>query len=148
MFLAVAPAVFALGPWATSRVGPRWTSVWNLVGLIPVAAGVAVLAWVMVTALRHARELPDRVSLDFTPKLLLRGGPYAFSRNPMYVAEQGMWIGWSLFHGSLVSAACTLVVFAGQSLLIRREERELRARFGDAYRDYVAAVPRWIGRAP
>jgi len=145
-FLVVAPAVFALVPWALSRLGPRSTSSWNLLGLIPVAAGFAVLVWVMVTGIRQARDLPDRVALDWTPKLLMRRGPYAFSRNPMYVAELAMWLGWAVVLGSVVAAALAAIPFVAMSLVIRREERDLRTRFGDSFRDYADAVPRWLGR--
>jgi protein-S-isoprenylcysteine O-methyltransferase Ste14 len=145
MFLVAAPGVFALVPWLISRLVPHASSP-ILVGLVPVGAGVAVLAWVMVTMLRQMHELPERMDVDWTPKFLVLRGPYAFSRNPIYLAEDTMWLGWSIFHGSLLVAACVVIVFAGQSLLIWREEQDLKARFGDAYRDYVARVPRWIGR--
>ena len=51
---------------------------------------------------RHARELPERISVDWTPKLLIVSGPYRLTRNPMYVAELGMWLGWAVFFGSVL----------------------------------------------
>lgn len=145
VFLVVAPGVWAFVPWVLSHVPPRASSP-NLVGLILVGLGYAGLVWIMVTALRQVDELPDRIAADWGPKVLVRRGPYAFSRNPMYIFELTMWIGWAVFYGSVVVGASTLFAFALMSLLVWREERDLESRFGDAYRDYAARVPRWIGR--
>lgn len=156
--LALAPVTFlvavlvhSLVPWAISFLGPRhgWSggrpATWNLLGLIPVAAGSLGLLWVMVTGIAQAREVPERVALDWSPKLLMRRGPYAFTRNPMYVAETALWVGWAIFFGSLaisIGLAMLLVVIV---TIVRREERDLDARFGDAYREYKRSVPRWLG---
>jgi protein-S-isoprenylcysteine O-methyltransferase Ste14 len=145
VFLVVAPGVWAVVPWVLAHVPPRASSP-ILVGLVLVGVGYAGLAWIMVTALRQVGELPDRLSTDWSPKFFMRRGPYAFSRNPMYVFELVMWVGWAVFYGSVVVGACTLFAFALMSLLVWREERDLENRFGEAYREYAVRVPRWIGR--
>jgi protein-S-isoprenylcysteine O-methyltransferase Ste14 len=145
VFLVVAPAVMAFVPWALSHLGPRASSP-NRVGLVLVGIGYAGLAWTMVSALRRVDELPDRLPADWSPKILLVRGPYAFSRNPIYVFELVMWIGWAVVHGSVVAGVGTLPAFGLMRLLVWREERDLLARFGDAYRSYAGAVPRWLGR--
>jgi protein-S-isoprenylcysteine O-methyltransferase Ste14 len=39
-----------------------------------------------------------------------------------------------------------IVGLAMNSRVISREEHDLEARFGEAYRDYKEKVPRWFGR--
>jgi protein-S-isoprenylcysteine O-methyltransferase Ste14 len=148
----LAIAVHLLVPWAVSLLAPRWgwntasPGGWNMVGLLPIAAGVAGLIWTFAAGVRRWTEVPSVVTLDWTPKLFLRSGPYAFSRNPLYIAELSMWVGSAILLGSATVAAGCAVVWIGRSVLVRREERELEARFGDSYRAYLASVPRWIGR--
>ena len=106
--------------------------------------GSAGLIWVMAVGFAHARETPDRVDLDWSPKVFLVRGPYGLSRNPMYVAELLLWLGWSVFYGSLAVLGGCLVLAAMMRVIVQREERDLEARFGDAYRHYKTGVPRWL----
>jgi len=76
---------------------------------------------------------------------LIVSGPFGFSRNPMYVARTILYLGLGL----LMNALCVLAVlvpllFVMQYGVIRREERYLEGKFGDAYRQYQAAVRRWL----
>ena len=136
------------GPLRVSRKGRRrgWTKGRpgraNVLGLIPVGAGAAFIAW---AALGHYRKSPDEARLTPTPDYLVTEGPYAITRNPMYVGGAAMWAGWSLFFGNLRVAASGL----GWFLAINRwgipfEERMLQRKFGDTYEDYRRRVPRWI----
>ena len=152
VWLVAVPAAHAGVPWALSHLGPRYgwapdrPAGWNLLGCVPVAAGAALLAWVMVFGFARARDLPERVPIDWSPALLLTGGPYTFTRNPMYVGELALWLGWAVLYGSLP----VLIGLAGLTAVVvhlaRREEQALEAKFGEAYGRYKARVPRWIGR--
>ncbi len=125
--------------WPDGRPGP-----WNVLALILVIPGLAFTAW-MVTV--HYRASPDTFVKFQEGRTLITPGPYAVSRNPMYVVELGFWFGWALFYGSLSVLIGFLLWLAVFSLVIvPREERVLEAKFGDAYRQYKQAVPRWIGR--
>ena len=137
-------------PWAISLVAPRygWTDgspgIWNLFGLIPVVFGIVCLIWIMVLGFA---QTPEKVKLEWNSSFLLMRGPYAFSRNPMYVAELGLWLGWAIFYGSIIVfvgfiVLCVVVNF----VILPREERALEERFGESFRQYKKTVPRWLGK--
>ena len=148
-FVAI-PLVHGGVPWAISLLTTRfgWTEghpgIWNLPGLIPVVIGSVVLIWIFVVGFA---ETPMRVELGLIPSFLLMRGPYAFTRNPMYVGELGLWLGWSFYYGSVIVLIgfvvfCVVVNF----VVLPREERTLEAQFGETYLQYRKAVPRWFGK--
>jgi len=145
------PLAHAVIPWAISLLGPRhgWVegrpSLWHLPGLALVATAFLVMLWIMGMHLAAASET---VKLEGTPTYLLRRGPYKFSRNPLFLAEMVVWLGWAIFFGSLpVFIAFLLLVLLLNLAVIRYEEPHLQARFGEAYLQYRREVPRWLGRA-
>jgi len=150
-WLVGVPLAHGVVPWLISWLTPRYgwseagAGVWNWLGVIPIAVGAALLVWVMATHFRRSSELPQEVELDWKPKVFLARGPYALSRNPMYVAELALWLGWAQLFGSPAVLAGALVLAVLMNRVIRREEAALAAEFGDEYRVYRAAVPRWLG---
>jgi protein-S-isoprenylcysteine O-methyltransferase Ste14 len=101
------PFVHVGGPWALAHAGARhgWVngvaSTWNIVGLVPALAGAALLAWSVVW---HMRNAPERSRISTQVSYLVERGPYAYSRNPMYVAELVLWLGWAMFYGPCSTA--------------------------------------------
>ncbi|MFB8831121.1 methyltransferase family protein [Azotobacter sp. CWF10] len=74
-----------------------------------------------------------------------RGGPFRFSRNPIYLADTLIYAGIALLLASLWPWLLlpVLIVFMNRTV-IRHEEALLTELFGDAYRAYQARVRRWI----
>jgi len=107
IWLVGIPLVHGGLPWLLSQLGPRYgwadgcPGTWNLLGLIPVAAGGRGPRLDPGLALARIGDLPERMKLDLTSPYLLTSGPYAFSRNPMYVADIVLWLGWAFFYGSV-----------------------------------------------
>jgi protein-S-isoprenylcysteine O-methyltransferase Ste14 len=151
VWLVVIPLVHGVQPWVLSWLGPRygWTAgypgTWNWFGLIPVAAGTAVLIWIFASGLARIRELPERME-RLVPRFLMTTGPYAYTRNPMYVAVLVLWLGWAILFGSVVVLLGIVVLTVMIILVLPREERALERQFGETYRHYQARVPRWLGR--
>jgi protein-S-isoprenylcysteine O-methyltransferase Ste14 len=114
-----------------------WRDSWRRpAGAACTAAGVAVVA--RSVAVTTAVRLDD-------PARLVTTGPYAVSRNPMY-------LGWSLLHLGVALLArsgwtLTLLVVAAARVHheIRAEERMLGDRFGPEYSRYRATVPQYLG---
>ncbi len=137
-------------PWALSLVDVRygWTGsapgVANMSGIAAVATGFSFLVW----ALGHHYASASRGwEMSPTPGYLIVRGPYRYTRNPMYFGGAAIWFGWAIFYGSASIVAVFLVFVAGLNFgLIPWEERSLERAFGDSYRQYRDAVPRWIPR--
>ncbi len=156
--LVVYPILVGAIPWVLSLLLPRygWTTngpaVGNLLGLIPVAMGVAGLAWVFGVMLAQVPKLPERIELDArenlataTARVLVTHGPFAVSRNPMFLSGLLVLLGWAVFYGSgLILVLCIVGWCFANFVKIPREESALEVRFEQEYRDYKAKVPRWL----
>ena len=79
---------------------------------------------------------------------LVDSGPFARLRNPLYVGNIAIWVGFALTAG-LVWLAPVILILLGLEYhaIVRWEEHLLESRLGDAYRAYAARVPRWIPAA-
>lgn len=76
---------------------------------------------------------------------LVTGGPFHISRNPIYVAMAGLYMGLAFLLNSiwpLALLAPLLVVM--QWGVILREERYLLGKFGSDYAAYKSKVRRWL----
>lgn len=78
---------------------------------------------------------------------LYTGGPYAYSRNPQYVGMLIGLLGFALLVNSLYVTVLAAVHIGWVLLLPRAEEPHLRAEYGQEYEQYMARVPRFVGRA-
>ena len=110
-------------------------------GLTLLSIGAVLAVW--------SRRTMEGAGTNVNPSLpattLVISGPFRFSRNPMYVARTVLYLGL----GVLMNALCVVAVLVPLLLVmqygvIRREERYLEAKFGDAYRQYRSAVRRWL----
>jgi protein-S-isoprenylcysteine O-methyltransferase Ste14 len=77
--------------------------------------------------------------------VIVRTGPYHFSRNPIYLAFSVFQLGIAISVNSVWLLA-TLVgaVALIHYVVIPREEQYLERKFGAQYLDYKAAVRRWL----
>ncbi|MGA8436737.1 MAG: isoprenylcysteine carboxylmethyltransferase family protein [Candidatus Sulfotelmatobacter sp.] len=81
---------------------------------------------------------------------ILRGNPEqrlattgirAHVRHPVYLGHLCEMLAWSVGTGLAVCWALTAFAFVTGAIMIRMEDRELEARFGEEYRQYRSAVP-------
>ncbi|MFB3903420.1 MAG: isoprenylcysteine carboxylmethyltransferase family protein [Acidobacteriota bacterium] len=72
---------------------------------------------------------------------LATSGPYAWSRNPLYLGSFVMGLGFTVAAGSLWLTLLFLTLFVAVYLpVMKREERELAQMFGSDYSVYREAV--------
>lgn len=147
MFLAVVPGtVAALLPWyLTGWHTGDWPLPVRLLGLLPLAVGVAGLLWSFGRFVVEGFGTPAPVA---PTERLVVGGLYRFVRNPMYVAVVAAIAG----QGLLLARPVLFVYGACAGLLMWAfgrwyEEPELARAFGEEYERYRRAVPGWWPRA-
>ena len=106
------------------------------VGLPVFLVGIGLCAWSVI----EAKEMNIT-----SPNMLLKTGPYALSRNPMYVGWTLIYLGISLTANSVwIIAFLPLVIIYIHFVDIRREEQSLKAEFGDQYLEYQERVRRYF----
>ena len=78
---------------------------------------------------------------------LVESGPFAHLRNPLYIGNIALWVGFAITAGLLWLAPIVLVLLGLEyHAIVRWEERLLESRLGETYRLYASRVPRWMPR--
>jgi len=127
----VAPlVVWGPGPWRAP------------LGAGLVVAGLALMVYGIVTFRRRRTPL---VPGEGRATSLVTGGPFRFSRNPMYLGLSAALVGEAVLLGSLTPwVGVPVFVLVVTRLWIVPEEHWLSASFGDEYARYRALVRRWF----
>ena len=74
-------------------------------------------------------------------------GPYAYTRNPLYLGSVALALGAAIATRSWISASLLLLYFSiFYSMVMRREEKELRLKHGAAFEEYAQEVPLFLPR--
>jgi protein-S-isoprenylcysteine O-methyltransferase Ste14 len=131
------PAAIAI---LTLRLGEAPPSV-RLVGLgvAITLAGELIRLW----GVHHIGAISRTRSERLGP--LVASGPFARLRNPLYVGNIALWVGFALAARLVWLALVILLLLALEyHAIVRWEETLLESRLGQAYRDYAARVPRWL----
>jgi protein-S-isoprenylcysteine O-methyltransferase Ste14 len=80
---------------------------------------------------------------------LVTYGIFAWMRNPLYVGNFLIWMGFAVISGVLWFIPLAIVLFAVEyTLIVRYEEGVLESIFGDEYLRYKARTSRWFPRPP
>jgi protein-S-isoprenylcysteine O-methyltransferase Ste14 len=84
-----------------------------------------------------------------TVQRLVTYGIFAWMRNPLYVGNFLIWMGFAVISGVLWFIPVAVVLFAVEyTLIVRYEEGVLESIFGQEYLAYKARTPRWLPRPP
>jgi len=76
---------------------------------------------------------------------LITSGPFALVRNPLYVGNIMLWVGFALTARLAWLAPVILALLGAEyHAIVRWEEYLLESRLGEAYRTYAEHVPRWL----
>jgi protein-S-isoprenylcysteine O-methyltransferase Ste14 len=117
---------------------------WNwLFGFVLIAIGEAT----RLAGVAAAGTVTRRRSR--TVQRLVTYGIFSWMRNPLYVGNFLIWIGFTVISGVLWFIPVAIVLFAIEyTLIVRYEEGVLESIFGAEYLEYKARTPRWLPRPP
>jgi len=82
--------------------------------------------------------------LETPPERLVTTGPYAYTRNPMYLGHIIYLIGLTLTLKSLLAALITIASAIWFHFRVLGDEQRLPQLLGKPYIDYAGRVKRWI----
>ncbi len=124
---------------AFAAPAPDWPVPW--VGAGVMALGVGLTIW----AALGFRAAKTTIVPHQAPSALITTGAFACSRNPIYLADVLVLIGWALILGAgLALLPAVIFVWIIRTRFISPEEERLSEAFGETFESYKATVGRWI----
>jgi len=139
--------------WLVGFIVLVWVQVWlwpaarwhipgaGILGTIVFWAGIALMAWAIVSFRRHRTSVvPHQM-----PARIITTGPFALSRNPIYLGDLMVLAGVVLGHGAYVMIWTVPLLGA---ILARRfiapEEGRMKENFGADFAKYTQKTGRWL----
>lgn len=137
--------VGVFGAWVLSRWGRLRVPFARALGWVLIVAGLALDGWSIATQYRAGTSpVPDGKHTA-----LVTWGPYAWTRNPIYIAHTlvalGVGLVWTRSAWALVTAAGAWSIT--NRVTVPAEEATLEGLFEDEFERYRGRVGRWWGRS-
>lgn len=135
-------ALFMVGGIALDWLIPlNWGHGWGWLGLIMVVGALAFAKW----AIKTFEEAGTNVPPNMPATTIVTGGPFKYSRNPMYLSMIVLYAGVAM----LADAPLMLLLTVGlwyvlDNKVIKAEEAYLEVKFGEEYTAYKERTQRWI----
>jgi len=137
-FAYVPPFIFMMVS-SYGKIEQDWI-IWPL-GIAIVLLGASVRVW-------STKQVGRRiVRAKKKGKTLVRTGPYAIVRNPLYIGNILIATGFSILSELIWFVPFLfLYFFLLNHFVVLYEEKRLLSRWGDEYQAYLNEVPRWVPR--
>ena len=142
-FLLVPGTIFVYLPLALGCLGfanPNPLLLLRILALPAWLLGLGSTGWCIWAFLRLGNGTP---APNEPPTELVAGGPYRYTRNPMYQAGLLILLGYALWFQSWLQWLYLLILVIFFHFVVTFEERELQRRYGAAYLRYCEITPRW-----
>lgn len=128
--------------FADSRLSSKRLPAASVALSLGVFASAAALVAPAFAAFRNAGTAVDPFE---ETTALVESGPFAYTRNPMYLGLTLAYVGVALAtRRAAPLAVLPAVLWFMNAGVILREERYLERKFGTSYREYMQRVPRWL----
>ncbi len=113
--------------------------------LVPGLAVLCLALWMAVSGARAFKRSGTNIDPRDAALVLVTGGPYRFTRNPMYLGmvllQLGLALTFSLDWALIGAAVVWAILHFG---VVLREEAYLTRTFGTPYEDFLSKRRRWI----
>jgi protein-S-isoprenylcysteine O-methyltransferase Ste14 len=123
-------------------IGSTFSTIHVALGTIGILLGLLLRLWTVGYI-----GVESRVIKKATAPRLCTGGPYRLIRNPLYLANMAIYLGFAGLSNTLSPwlPLFVLVIYGFiYSMIVRYEEDILCHTWQNAYKDYARLVPRWI----
>lgn len=126
----------------TPSLGLPATALWTTTAVLVALAIFIMLAGVIAFLLARTTLDPHKPA---SARVLVTGGIYRCTRNPMYLGLLLLLLAWAVYLASPEALVGVLVfwLYIGR-FQIQPEERVLDRLFGDVYTQYRSRVRRWL----
>src|SRR5579863_6554340 len=124
------------GQWLEQRLWPRSLSLYWL-GVALIVAGLAFAIW---ARMHLGRNWSGSVTVKEAHELI-RSGPYAYVRHPIYTGLITAVLGTAIISGTLRAAVGLVIITLSLLRKLRTEEAFMRDTFPGEYQRYCAQVP-------
>ena len=115
---------------------------WVIGGLL-----IVVGEWVRLAGVAAAGTTTRRRSRNV--QRLVTYGVFGWVRNPLYVGNFFIWMGFVVISGVLWFLPVAILIFGAEyTLIVAYEEGVLESIFGKEYLDYKRSTPRWVPHPP
>jgi len=147
--ILILPPVLVCGVLLTGVVVHYWLWTVSPFPIVP-ARIIGVVLFVSAGMLAHsAHNAMTRAGTNIFPTqpalALVRDGPFRRTRNPLYIAAAGVYLGIAFWVDGLAPFVLFPLVLVGLHwAIVLPEERYLEGKFADEYRTYRAQVRRWL----
>jgi len=116
-------------------------------GWVVGAIVILTCEWIRLAGVAAAGTVTRRRSRAV--QRLVTYGVFRWGRNPLYVGNFLIWMGFTIISGVYWFLPIAILIFAIEySLIVRYEEGVLESIFGAEYLVYKQSTPRWIPRPP
>ena len=138
LFAAIAAMVLLHVLLPLGRIIP---APWRYGGILPMVFGAVWNLW----ADQLFKKSRTTVKPHLEPTALVSAGPYARSRNPMYVGMVAIVTGLAVVLGTVTPLAVVPLLAALLALkFVPAEEQAMAEAFGEAWQQYKSRVRRWL----
>ncbi len=132
---------FAVAIWLIGHALRSGAALFVALGWLLVLAAFALMLW----AVMHFRRANTTVNPHGQPARLITGGPFRFSRNPIYLGDALLLVGLCLAFRALPALVLIpLFVWIINRRFIGPEEARLTAAFPQDYPEYASSTRRWL----
>ena len=129
---------FPLPAWMETRIVDSGLA--RILGAVLLVSGLLIFGLALISFGDSWRIGIDRK----TPSTLVTGGPFRFTRNPIFLFLDFFLAGIFLINGSLIFLIAAILGVLFLHFQILREEQFLREHYGDQYRRYSSRTSRYF----